>query len=331
MISSTPLADLSAAATPSHFALLVAEADKLLDGSGKDINAQWPQTTRSFTSHPKAPAYIEGKPITVNTFVNKNLNSDHWNKRTATIEFKDQRHAEALFRDLNRYLMGTVDQDQLDNDSHVFHEKQYIKELVDFQLVPLDNQSPTVAATATAASTAASTSASTSTAATNATSVGNDHHYQSSANDRHDGLQRLTYLAKLHYHFPFPVKDRMFHVLLHVAKGTTASYIVQLPIQPEFFNKISSNGSSNGGSNGSKQHPINQQDLVPAQYVSVERITLHTDGSSSNSNTKLVKWEMCTSANPGGLIPLFLSRFNMDKIIASDVPKILEYVGSASQ
>lgn len=121
------------------------------------------------------------------------------------------------------------------------------------------------------------------------------------ANEKYD---TFTYLARLYYKFPFPLKQRVFHELVHVCKSKTDStvFIITLAIDPRCYAEESVN-------------------MVKARYTSIEQI-------SFEEATNQLHWIMCTCSNAGGAIPNWLSKRSINAAIAKDVPCFLNWSDS---
>lgn len=114
----------------------------------------------------------------------------------------------------------------------------------------------------------------------------------------------FTYLARLEYKLPFPLKRRVFYELIHVCKSheKSLSYIISLAIEPDCFQ-------------------FEDSKTVNARYTSVEMISY--DNSTDN-----LQWKMATCSNPGGSIPGWLCKLSINAAIAKDVPSFLNWSDS---
>ena len=196
--------------------------------------------------------------VNVQTYHNDRLNDDYWCARVSTlreISFEDRKE---YFSKLEKYIVGSMS--SLEN-THTEYEKQYIHELVDYELKPLTLRP-------------------------------------------NKDFDTFTYLARLEYKFPFPLKRRVFFELIHICKSRTESlsYIISLAIDPNCFQNKSSQ-------------------MVNARYTSVEKIFY-------DISTDDLEWKMATCSTPGGLIPGWLSKLSINTAIAKDVPSFLNWSDS---
>jgi len=159
---------------------------------------------------------------------------------------------------LENYIVGSMT--SLEN-THTEYEKQYIHELVHYELKPITLK------------------------------PNND-------------FETFTYLARLEYKFPFPLKRRVFFELIHICKSRTESlsYIISLSIDPACFQNESLH-------------------MVHARYTSIEKI-------SYDKSTNDLEWKMATCSSPEGSIPDWLSRLSINAAIAKDVPSFLNWSDS---
>ncbi|CAI5760759.1 unnamed protein product [Candida verbasci] len=104
-----------------------------------------------------------------------------------------------------------------------------------------------------------------------------------------------SYQLKAIYDLGFPLKHRVFHVLIHIWNFGNYGIVTSLPIS----------GNNDEGN-------------VIAKYISVEKVKINDDGS--------IEWIMATSSNPSGWIPQFITRAGMPGAIQKDVPSLLKYI-----
>lgn len=198
------------------------------------------------------------RDVSVQTYHNDKLNDDYWCARVSRLKevsFKDRKE---YFSKLEKYIVGSMS--SLEN-THTEYEKQYIHELVDYELKPV--------------------------------TLTPNKDYDTS-----------TYLARLEYKFPFPLKRREFFELIHICKSRTQSlsYIISLSIEPNCFQSESSQ-------------------MVNARYTSVEKIFY-------DNSTDDLEWKMATCSTPGGSIPGWVSKLSINTAIAKDVPSFLNWSDS---
>lgn len=189
----------------------------------------------------------EQELITTNTFTS-NVNDDFWVGRitvlpeTLTSAFKDK---------FDKYLIGPLPIDP--NNNHTSHEKNYIHDLYDYQLKPIDDNS---------------------------------------------------YLVKTFYKLPFPLSKRVFYDYIYIVKeekedDQSSALVISISIDPKNFEE----------SSNSSQYTV-------GNYTSIEKVSVK-DGK--------LQWEMCTSSNPNGSIPNWVTRLSLPGAIVNDVPSFLKY------
>lgn len=117
-------------------------------------------------------------------------------------------------------------------------------------------------------------------------------------------FKSFSYLAKLEYKFPFPLKRRVFYELIHICQShdESESYIISLAVDPKRFEDDTNN-------------------MVHGTYTSIEKICY-------NDSTSNLEWIMCTCSSPGGFIPNWLTKISMNAAIAKDVPSFLNWSDS---
>ena len=196
--------------------------------------------------------------INVQTYHIDKLNGDYWCARVSTLKEIDVEDKRRYYSKLEKYIVGSIS--SLEN-THTEYEKQYIHELVDYELKPI-TLTP------------------------------------------NKDFETFTYLARLEYKFPIPLRRRVFFELIHICKSRmeSLSYIISLPIDPTCFQSESLN-------------------IVHARYASIEKI-------SYDKSTNDLEWLMATCSSPGGSIPDWLSKLSINKAIAKDVPSFLNWSDS---
>ncbi|EGV62445.1 hypothetical protein PSN45_001201 [Yamadazyma tenuis] len=110
------------------------------------------------------------------------------------------------------------------------------------------------------------------------------------------GFNDSTYLIKTFYNLPFPLKKRTFHNLVHIVDTGTYSMVLSLSLEPGIL------GIDPG--------------FVVGHYSSIELI---------ERNEKGLLWTMCTSSNPNGSIPYWITKKSLPGAIVNDVPSFLAY------
>lgn len=188
-----------------------------------------------------------GHSVDVSTYTTT-LNNKSWFSRSATL---NKEVLEKKRKGFEQCLIGSFDLDK----NHSYHEKQYIHELYDYEVKPVEVAK--------------------------------------------SGDNGFSYLLKAYYRFPFPIKRRVFYELVHIVKSDDYDMIVSVAIQPQFY-------GDNLGGNG----------FVVGNYNSVE-IIYHGEE---------LKWTMCTTSDPRGLIPNWLTKMSTPNAIAKDVPSFLNYL-----
>ncbi|CAG88092.1 DEHA2E12540p [Debaryomyces hansenii CBS767] len=196
--------------------------------------------------------------INVQTYHNDRLNDDYWSARVSALKEVSFNDRKEYFSKLEEYIVGSMN---CLEKTHTEYEKQYIHELVDYELKPITLKP-------------------------------------------NKDFDTFTYLARLEYKFPFPLKRRVFFELIHICKSRTESlsYVISLAIDPKFFQSESSR-------------------MVNARYTSVEKIFY---GNSTDD----LEWKMATCSTPGGSIPGWLSKLSINSAIAKDVPSFLNWSDS---
>lgn len=196
--------------------------------------------------------------VNVQTYHNDRLNDDYWCARVSRLKEINFKAKKDYFSKLEKYIVGSI---TCLEKTHTEYEKQYIHELVDYELKPI-TLTP------------------------------------------NKDFDTFTYLARLEYKFPFPLKRRVFFELIHICKSRTESlsYIISLAIDPNCFQ-------------------IENSQMVNARYTSVEKIFY-------DNSTDDLEWKMATCSNPGGSIPGWLSKLSINTAIAKDVPSFLNWSDS---
>lgn len=112
-----------------------------------------------------------------------------------------------------------------------------------------------------------------------------------------------SYLAKVYYHFQFPLSKRVFYEVVHIvkAKDDSWAYVISLPVVPEVTKATASD-----------------RHFTTGTYASLERFVYDKEKES-------LKWSMCTSSSPGGFIPDWLTNRSVGAAVAKDVPNFLNW------
>lgn len=235
------------------------DPDQLLEKSERiisSVNVNWTQD-RTF----KYKLNKEKQDsIHVDTF-HKALYNEHWSARLSSLNNLSADEKRRYFDGLMKYLVGSIGDI---SKSHTQYEKNYIHELVDYDIMPAEFPQ------------------------------------KSSIMSDSGG-----YLVELHYHFPFPLRKRVFYEMIYLCKNKAQdkAYIISLPVDPICFPEKGAIGNELG------------------RYTSIEKISFD---ESKNELT----WLMCTCSSAGGLIPQWLTNFSLNHAIAKDVPSILNWIDS---
>lgn len=116
------------------------------------------------------------------------------------------------------------------------------------------------------------------------------------------------------HHLPFPVANRTFPVLILTAKtSATDGIVVQIPIDTQDFpdsRVLYTNGRNRR--DASTDNPEKRKKMIPAVYVSIERIKL--DEAKDE-----VEWVMATASDAKGWLPMFLQKMGIPGAVVKDV------------
>ena len=106
------------------------------------------------------------------------------------------------------------------------------------------------------------------------------------------------------YKFQFPLKKRVFHVLVHIvkAKDLKEAFVITLALDQSLFEN--------------KAHGF-----VLARYTSIEKIAF-------DEETNQLVWSMATCSSPGGYIPDIVTKMGLPPAVAKDVPHFLNWTST---
>lgn len=126
-----------------------------------------------------------------------------------------------------------------------------------------------------------------------------------SLNKTDENYESNTYMAKLYYKLPFPLKKRIFYELIHIllSKDGTHAYVISQAVEPSTMQETIQSG------------------FVRGRYTSIEKVS-YENGS--------LKWLMTTCSDPGGSVPNFITKFSILGAIVKDVPSFLTWSLSKS-
>lgn len=225
---------------------LLAEAQTIVES----IEKSW-RKARNYTY-----TLDSGRLVAVQLYSTENLNGDFWISRVNDFsEFSASEKAD-IHKDFLRYVVGSMGSLK---DTHTEFEKQYVHEVHDYTLQPVEL--------------------------------------------KNDDYETHSYLAKVYYQFPFPLSKRVFYEVVHIVKARDDSwgYVISLPVAP-----------------GVTKVTASDRQLTTGTYVSLERFVYDKEKGS-------LKWSMCTSSSPGGMVPDWLTKRSVGGAVAKDVPNFLNW------
>ncbi|OCL08954.1 hypothetical protein AOQ84DRAFT_354246 [Glonium stellatum] len=124
------------------------------------------------------------------------------------------------------------------------------------------------------------------------------------------------------YHHISVLNDRVFNTLVITARYQDGFLVVQIPVDLSTFpdTVLQNSHSKKGRFSGPDGHAKNGKKLVEGQYVSVERVKRLKKETQDS-----ILWEMATSSDAQGSLPLALQEMSIPAVIAKDVQFFLDW------
>jgi len=128
---------------------------------------------------------------------------------------------------------------------------------------------------------------------------------------------RLSIFEMAHK-IPPPLNNRVFSVAVATAKSTSDSrfLVVQIPVDIRLVDKAL---YANGRNKKDGDEAIKRKEVQLGQYVSIERCEVLDGGAK-------VQWQMGTSSDAGGVLPMFVQKMAVPGAIVKDVSLFMEWI-----
>lgn len=125
-------------------------------------------------------------------------------------------------------------------------------------------------------------------------------------------------IYEMAHKIPPPLNNRVFSVAVATAKSSDASrfLVVQVPVDIRLIDKAL---YANGRNKRDGDEAIKRKEVHLGQYVSIERCEV-VDGGAK------VQWQMGTSSDAGGVLPMFVQKMAVPGAIVKDVSLFMEWI-----
>ncbi|GAB7345375.1 hypothetical protein MBLNU457_3722t1 [Dothideomycetes sp. NU457] len=125
-------------------------------------------------------------------------------------------------------------------------------------------------------------------------------------------------IYEMAHKIPPPLNNRVFSVLVATARSSSDArfLVVQIPVDIRLVEKAL---YSNGRNKRDGDEAIKRKEVHLGQYVSIERCEVLDDGAK-------VQWQMGTSSDAGGVLPMFVQKMAVPGAIVKDVSLFMEWI-----